>query len=61
MTEKEMSYTFSKTLDCHIDVAIECVTAALKGVGFGVLTAIDVKATLKKKDVDFRPYRTGCL
>ncbi len=53
-----MSYTFSKTLDCDFDTAIERATAALKDAGFGVLTEIDVKATLKKKiDVDFRPYR----
>ena len=53
-----MSYTFSKTLDCDFDTAIERATAALKDAGFGVLTEIDVKTTLKKKiDVDFRPYR----
>ena len=37
--------------------ALEKVTAALKTEGFGVLTEIDVRATLKKKlDKDFRPY-----
>ena len=53
-----MSYYFSKTLDCDFDEAISRATAALKDEGFGVLTDIDVAATLKKKiDVDFRPYR----
>ncbi len=52
-----MSYVFTKTLDIPFDDAIEHVTAALGERGFGVLTTIDVKATLKKKiDVDFRPY-----
>ena len=53
-------YHFSKTLPkgATFDSAITHVTEALKGEGFGVLTDIDVKATLKKKiDVDFRPYR----
>ena len=44
-------------LDEDYEVAIEKVTAALKEEGFGVLTEINVKATLKKKiDVDFRRY-----
>lgn len=52
-----MSYHFSKTLNIPFDAAIDKATAALGEKGFGVLTTIDVKATLKKKlDVDFRPY-----
>ncbi len=53
-----MSYYFSKTLSLGFDEAIEKVTEALKAEGFGILTEIDVQATLKKKlDVDFRPYK----
>lgn len=52
-----MSYHFSKTVSVPFDQAIEKVTEALKKNGFGVLTTIDVSATLKNKiDVDFRPY-----
>jgi uncharacterized protein (DUF302 family) len=52
-----MSYYFSKTLAMPFDQAVSRVTEALAGKGFGVLTTIDVAATLKKKlDVDFRPY-----
>lgn len=52
-----MSYYFSNTIDMPFDQAIEHVTKALSEKGFGVLTTIDVKATLKKKlDVDFQPY-----
>ncbi len=44
-------------LDVPYDTAIEQTTAALKAEGFGVLTTIDVRATLKQKlDVDFRRY-----
>lgn len=53
-----MTYHFSKTLDASMDDAIARVTAALADQGFGVLTEIDVQATLKKKiGADFRPYR----
>jgi len=54
-----MSYYNSKILqDIGFDEAIEKVTETLKQEGFGILTEIDVKATLKKKlDVDFWPYR----
>jgi uncharacterized protein (DUF302 family) len=53
-----MSYYFSKKLAWGFEEAIEKVTEALKSEGFGVLTEIDVKETLKKKlDVDFRPYK----
>ena len=52
-----MSYYFSKTLDMPFDQAIEHVTEKLKEKGFGVLTTIDVSATLKKKiDADLHPY-----
>jgi uncharacterized protein (DUF302 family) len=53
-----MSYYFTKELNASFDEAIVKVTEELKKEGFGILTDIDVKATLKKKlDVDFRPYR----
>jgi uncharacterized protein (DUF302 family) len=53
-----MSYYFSKTLNKDFDAAISTVTEELKKEGFGVLTEIDVKETLKKKlDVDFRKYK----
>ena len=52
-----MEYYFSKTINDSFENAIEKVTAALKMEGFGVLTEIDLKATLKKKlDVDFYNY-----
>jgi hypothetical protein len=53
-----MSYYFSRRLDMPFDEAIAHVTGELKKEGFGVLTEIDVKATLKKKlGEDFRNYR----
>lgn len=54
-----MSYYFNKILkNTSFDEAIEKVTIELKKEGFGVLTEIDVKETLKNKiDVDFRKYK----
>lgn len=53
-----MSYYISTTFDGTFDEAIEKATAELKKEGFGILTEIDVKDTLKKKlDVDFKKYR----
>ena len=53
-----MSYYFSKTITGNFDDAIEKVTESLKAEGFGILTEIDIKATLKKKlDVDFYNYK----
>jgi uncharacterized protein (DUF302 family) len=53
-----VTYYFSKCLEMSFEEAIPKITSALKEEGFGVLTEIDVKETLKKKlDVDFRNYR----
>ena len=53
-----MEYYFSKLIDESFDNAILKVTEALKNEGFGILTEIDIKATLKKKlDVDFYNYK----
>ncbi len=52
-----MSYYFSKIVKGPFEEVLEKTIAALKDEGFGVLTDIDVQATLKKKlDVDFRKY-----
>ena len=52
-----MSYHFTTTLDMPFDQAVEHTTKALADKGFGVLTQIDVAATMKKKlDVDYLPY-----
>ncbi len=53
-----MAYHNSKPVNYSFEDAIEKVTGELKKEGFGVLTEIDVKETLKKKlDVDFRKYK----
>jgi len=54
-----MNYYFNKTFfNVSFDEAIEKVTEELKKEGFGILSDIDVQATLKNKlDVDFRKYR----
>ena len=51
-----MSYAMSKTVDLSYDEAVAATKAALQEQGFGVLTEIDMKATLKAKiDVDIPP------
>jgi uncharacterized protein (DUF302 family) len=53
-----MSYYFSKRYQGTFNEIYNRTLVSLKGEGFGVLTEIDVKATLKKKlDVDFREYK----
>lgn len=53
-----MSYYFSKTMSVSFDDAVARVTRKLKEGGFGILTEIDVRETLKTKlNVDFRKYR----
>ena len=52
-----MTYYFAKSIDAPFDEAVEKTVAALKQHGFGVLTRIDVKNTLKEKiGAEFRPY-----
>lgn len=52
-----MEYYMTKVVEMSYDDAIEKVSEELKKVGFGILTTIDVKSTLKNKlDVDFQKY-----
>lgn len=58
MQQTEQSLGFTITLHTDFESAQARVTEALKAEGFGVLTEIDVKATMKAKlDLDFRPYK----
>jgi uncharacterized protein (DUF302 family) len=53
-----MKYYFNKTIKGTFEEVIDKVTEELKKEGFGILTEIDIKRTLKKKlDVDFRKYK----
>jgi len=53
-----MAYYFSKLLAAGFDETVQRTVDALKREGFGIITEIDVRDTLKKKiDVDFRSYR----
>jgi uncharacterized protein (DUF302 family) len=54
---EKTQYGFRKTLNTSYEEAVEKVTQGLKEEGFGILTQIDVKDTLKRKlNVDFRKY-----
>jgi len=58
MVEEKIALGRTIYLDTDMEGALEQITGALKEEGFGILTEIDVKKTLKAKlDVDFRPYR----
>ncbi len=53
-----MAYYYSKTVRADFEEAVSGIKNSLKAEGFGILTEIDVKSTLKKKlDVDFRNYK----
>ena len=58
MEETMSKYYFNKTVGLSFEDAIARVTEELKKEGFGILTEIDMSATMKKKlDVDIRPYK----
>ena len=60
MNQNKPTESLRIKLTVSYEQAVEKVTAALKTQGFGVLTEIDVQATLKKKlDVNFRRYVTA--
>ena len=53
-----MAYYFSRTVEMPFDAAVRATTEALQRHGFGVLSDLDVQATLKNKlNVEFLPYR----
>jgi len=57
MSEDTQNIGLTVELDATYEEAVDRVTAALKEQGFGILTEIDIKATLKQKiDADFRKY-----
>ncbi|MGY8880890.1 MAG: DUF302 domain-containing protein [Dehalococcoidia bacterium] len=57
MTQASINYGILRTTSLGFDEAVEAVTAALAEEGFGILTEIDVQATLKKKlDIDRPKY-----